>query len=130
QAQKEINMADCTYGVPDKDVSGDNLYGPRICDQPFIDWVWDAYNFDYDWWQDGWGWDDCCNTDKPLARAFCGLWALNYSSVDPSNEDWNENFLNWGGRFVREQISGYDLRATCGTKTATTFGAKCTEYRE
>jgi hypothetical protein len=123
-------MPDCTYSVPDKDVSGDNLYGPRISHQEFVDWVWDAYNFDYDFWQDGWGWDDCFNTDKPLARAFCGLWALNFSSVDPWNEDYDDNMLNWGGRYVREQMSGYDLRAGCGTSIASTFGAGCTEYRE
>ena len=32
-------MADCTYRVPDLNASGDALYGPRICNQPFIDWL-------------------------------------------------------------------------------------------
>lgn len=127
-------MADCNYTVPDKNVSGDDLYGSRICNQSFIDWAWYSYNFDYDWWQDGWGYDDCCNTDKPLARTFNAIWALDYSSDDPQNISYdNDNMLFWGGRFVREQISGYKLRATCGsndTTIATTFGAGCTEYRK
>lgn len=122
-------MADCQYSVPDKDVSGDNLYGPRSCDQPFIDWAWSSYHFDYDWWQDGWGYNDCCNTDKPLARAFNGLWALNYSALDYADESYSRTMLHWAGRYVREQMSGYVLRATCGDKIAATFGAGCTQYR-
>jgi hypothetical protein len=123
-------MADCTYTVPDKDVSGDNLYGPRSCYQPFIDWAWPSYKFDYDWWQDGWGYDDCCNTDKPLARTFNGLWALTYSAEDYRSDSYSLPMLNWASRFVREQMNGYVLRADCGNKVAQTFGAGCTEYRE
>ena len=85
-------MADCEVGVPDKDMSGDNLYGPFWIAQPnaqeFVDWFWYSYQFDHDWWQDGWGFDDCTDTDKPLARTFNGLYCLNYSSADPSNEDY------------------------------------------
>ncbi|MBV8252289.1 MAG: hypothetical protein JO154_06740 [Chitinophaga sp.] len=127
-------MARCTYTVPDKNISGDNLYGKRICNQPFIDWAWDQYNFDHDWWQGGWGFDDCCNTNKPLARTFNAIWALDYSSGDTSNDSYNnENMLFWGGRFVRDKIDGYMLRAKCGSnksKIATTFGAGCTEYQK
>ena len=124
-------MADCTYSVPNKDISGDNWYGPQICNQELVDWFWDSYNFNYDYWQDGWGWDDCCNTDKPLARTFSGLMALNYSTTDPLDEDYgHDNMLYWGGRYAREMMSDYDLRALCGGKVATTFGAGCTSYRE
>ncbi|MEO6844852.1 MAG: hypothetical protein ABI184_06740 [Ginsengibacter sp.] len=126
-------MADCNYSVPPKDISGDSLYGTRICDQAFIDWVWYSYNFDYDYWQDGWGYDDCCNIDKPLARTFNALWALNYSSDNPQDESYDQdNLLYWGGRYVREKMNGFKLRALCGsnnTTNATTFGAGCTEYR-
>ena len=73
-------MADCTYDVPDLTLSGDALYGPWICNQPFIDWAWTTFNFDYDWWQDGWGFDDCCNNTKPLGRTFGAIWALTYSA--------------------------------------------------
>ena len=41
-------MTSCTFNVPDLNASGDNLYGPRICWQPFIDWAWDAFDFDHD----------------------------------------------------------------------------------
>lgn len=123
-------MADCEYSVPDMYLSGDKLYGAAwACRQEYVDWFWDSYNFDYNWWQDGWGYDDCCNTTKPLARAFNGLYCLNYSSGDPRNDEWNDNFLFWGGRYARERMDGYALRATCGAKIATTFGAGCTSYR-
>ena len=37
-------MATCTFNVPDLNASGDNLYGPRICNQAFVDWAWDEFN--------------------------------------------------------------------------------------
>lgn len=125
-------MAHCTYQVPDKNISGDNLYADKICNQPFVDWAWYNYNFDYDFWQNGWGYDDCCNSDKPLARTFNAIWALNYSSKDPWDESYDyDNMLYWGGRFVREQIENYKLRAKCGDGSiATVFGAGCIGYRE
>lgn len=127
-------MANCTYTVPDKDASGDNLYGSRICWQPFIDYVWKAHGFNKSYWGDGWGFDDPCNTDKPLARIFNAFWLLNYSAEDYNNEDWNNNILHWGRRFVREQLhSVNDLRATCGdgSTDADSFTASaCSEYRD
>jgi hypothetical protein len=109
-------MVTCYYSVPDKNTSGDNLYGSRICWQPFIDWAWDVFGFDYDYWQDGWGYDDCCNTDKPLARAFNGMWLLAYSAEDYWNEEWSNNILHWGCRYARNQID--DLEAKCGDGSA------------
>jgi hypothetical protein len=122
-------MADCTYTVPDLTTSGDALYGPRICNQPFIDWAWKTYNFDGDWWGDGWGYDDCCNNRKPLCRTFAAIWALTYSSEHVWTADHGSNMLEWAGRWVAEEMSNYDLRARCGDKVATTYGAGCTEYR-
>jgi hypothetical protein len=122
-------MADCSYSVPDLTASGDALYGPRICNQPFIDWAWTAYNFDYDWWQDGWGYDDCCNNTKPLGRTFAAIWALTYSAERVWTAEHGPNMLEWAGRWVAEEMSNYDLRARCGDKVATTYGAGCTEYR-
>jgi|ERR1043166_2941755 hypothetical protein len=104
-------MATCTYSVPDKNASGDNLYGPRICWQPFVDYAWPAWGFNYDYWQDGWGYNDCCNTDKPLARTFNAIWLLDYSAPDPSDENWSSPILNWGCRFARNAHD--DIRARC-----------------
>lgn len=108
-------MADCTYVVPDLDASGDNLYGPRICNQPFIDYAWQGHGFNNDYWQGGWGFNDPCNVRKPVARVLNAMWLLGYSAEDYQNEAWNAPMLNWAPRYVRQQFGGYDdLRASCG----------------
>lgn len=111
-------MATCTYTVPDKNASGDNLYGSRICHQPFIDYAWNTYGFsgNKNYWDDGFGWHDACNTSKPLARAFNACWLLTYSASDYLNDSWASPILNWGRRYVRNNID--DLRSKCGDGTA------------
>jgi hypothetical protein len=105
-------MARSTYTVDDLTTTGDDVYGPRICDQPFIDYAWNAHGFNYDYWQGGWGWDDCCNVRKPLARVFNAIWLLSYSAEHWRNESWNSPMLNWAPRYVRKQHLRYDdLRA-------------------
>lgn len=108
-------MADCTYTVDRQSLTGDDVYASRICNQPFIDYAWYGHGFNHDYWQDGWGFDDCCNVTKPLGRAFNSMWLLGYSAQDWSNESWNSPILNWAPRYVREQLLRYDdLRASCG----------------
>jgi hypothetical protein len=109
-------MATCTYTVPDKNASGDNLYGPRICWQAFIDWAWYAHGFRKNYWDDGFGYYDVCNNSKPLARTLSAIWLLNYSADDYWNEQWSNNILHWGRRYVRQQID--DLRSKCGDGSA------------
>ena len=58
-------MATCTATVPDLNTSGDNLYGPRICWQAFIDWAWDAFDFDKDDWDQGFGYFSVCDNRLP-----------------------------------------------------------------
>jgi hypothetical protein len=134
-------VADCTYRVDDLTTTGDSLYGPRICNQPFVDYAWIAHGFNYDHWQDGWGWDDCCNVRKPLARTFNAFWLLAYSAENWEDEAWTSSMLHWGQRYVREQLKRYDdLRAACGdgSAIARTTGCqwtrsfaewKCTQWR-
>jgi pimeloyl-ACP methyl ester carboxylesterase len=111
-------MASCTYTVPDKNASGDNFYGAVICNQAYVDYFWNTYGFSGNkvYWDDGWGWDDCCNTNKPLARAFNGCYALTYSAQDYLNDSYSSAILNWGRRYVRENID--DLRSFCGDGSA------------
>ena len=116
-ANEERLMATCTVpAIPNKDTSGDNLYGPRSCWQAFIDWAWAAHGFRNSYWDDGFGYEDPCNTDLPLARTLNALWLLNYSADDYWNEQWSNNILHWGRRYVRDQID--DLRSKCGDGTA------------
>lgn len=110
-------MATCSVpDIADKNVTGDSLYGPIICDQTFVDWAWPAYKFNSDYWKNGFGFDDVCNTDLPAARTLSALWLLNYSAEDYMNEDWENSCLHWGCRYVRDQVG--DLRAMCGDGSA------------
>lgn len=111
-------MASCTYSVPDKNASGDNFYGQFICSQAYIDYFWNTYGFsgNKDYWDDGFGWDDPCNTNQALARTFNACYLLTYSAEDYSNDNWNSPILNWGRRYVRENID--DLRSMCGDGSA------------
>lgn len=118
-------MADCKYTVGDLDASGDNLYGTRMANQPFIDWAWHTWQFAYSWWQDGWGYDDCTNRRKPLARTFAALYVLTYSTTNNWSATFGPNMLEWGARWAAGQIQGYELRARCGTAVASTTGQQC-----
>jgi hypothetical protein len=122
-------MAECSVpAIPDKEISGDNLYGQRICDQPFVDWAWPAYRFNSDYWRNGFGFDDVCNTDLPAARTLSGIWLLNYSAENYQDEEYSSSCLNWGCRYVREQAR--DLQAHCGdgTAIAASFGGRIELY--
>lgn len=122
-------MAECSVPeIPDKEVSGDNLYGARICDQPFVDWAWPAYRFNSDYWGNGFGFDDVCNTNLPAARTLSAVWLLNYSAENYQDEEWTSSALNWGCRYVRDQAR--DLRAQCGdgSAIAASFGGRIELY--
>ncbi len=109
-------MASCTYSVPDKNASGDNFYGAFICQQQYIDYFWEVYGFNGNkgYWDDGFGWHDACNTNKPLARTFNACYLLTYSASDYLNDSYDapQNILQWGRRYVRESID--ELRSFCG----------------
>lgn len=97
----------------DPAASGDNLYIPRSCPQWFIDWVWDAYDFDKGDWDQGFGWEAACDVSRPLARAFNGLWCLEYSAPDAADESYSKPIINWAGRYARSNID--ELDGSCGT---------------
>jgi hypothetical protein len=113
-------MANCTFTVPDKNASGDNFYGQFICNQIYVDYFWNTYGFkgNKNYWDDGFGWDNPCNTDLPLARTFNACYLLTYSAQDYTNDNWDapQGILQWGRRYVRNNID--DLRSKCGDGTA------------
>lgn len=125
-------MAYCTYSVPDKNASGDNFYGQFICQQQYIDYFWDVYGFNgnKNYWDDGFGWHDACNTNKPLARTFNACYLLTYSADDYLNDSYDapQSVLQWGRRYVRESFG--ELRSFCGDEdTVAAFsGGTCEVY--
>jgi hypothetical protein len=123
-------MATCSYTVPDLTASGDTLYGPRSCYQPFVDWIWEAYDFDKEDWDDGFGWENACDTTMPLGRTFNGLWALEYSAPDPYNESYDMPIINWAGRFARENIDELDARCGDGSAWALTHRSPTDDWTQ
>ncbi len=88
-------------------------------------WV-DNYGTTHDDWPgDSWGWTDACNTDKPLARFFTALVALNHShpdSLSDGNIDWGSP-LDWGRHFAADQID--ELQARCPKGSASASCVNC-----
>jgi hypothetical protein len=50
------------------------------CTQEWIDFFWDAYDFDKGDWDDGFGWEAACDLRRPLARTFQAIQLVNYAS--------------------------------------------------
>ena len=113
-------MASCSYTVPDLNTSGDVIYGPATCNQPFIHWAWNVFDFDKEDWDDGFGWDAACNITQPLARTFNGIWCLAYSAPDWRDESYDHSILQWGCRFARTHIDELDGRCGDGSAVAET----------
>jgi hypothetical protein len=115
-------MTSCTFNVPDLNASGDNLYAPRICWQPFVDWAWDAFDFDEGDWDDGFGYENVCDKTRPLCRTMSGIWCLAYSAENYQNESYDSNILQWGCRFARNAIDELDGRCGDGSIAYTQWG--------
>jgi hypothetical protein len=114
-------MPVCGSTVPDKNVSGDNFYGPLICNDQLIAYFWTTYRFrelspSEGGWHGGWGYEQPCDTDLPLARTFVGLYLLTYSASDWQNDGYDKPIINYARRYVRENID--DLYARCGDGSA------------
>jgi hypothetical protein len=115
--------AHCYYAPGDNDDSGDNAYVQFWNNrQDIIDFFWDQYDFDKGDWDDGFGYWDPTNVDQPLAREFNALYALQYSSPDPTKKtnDYGGNILRWGANYAMEQIDELDGRCGNGTTSGTT----------
>lgn len=115
---------------------GDDYHMDRwACSQAHINWWWDAFTFQTDYWDDGMGWEDPCNNNKPLARMFNALYALGYSSTNsPTCSTSNSNMTLWAMCWSGNQIKR--TRAQCGsgsedgTLASTKRGATVTDRTE
>lgn len=93
------------------------------CNNPWISFYWDQYDFDRRDWDDGFGYYAVCDTLRPLGRTNNSIYLLNYADgpwfKDPN--DFSGNFLHWGGNYTMRNIDELDARCGNGTTaTATT----------
>jgi hypothetical protein len=103
------------------------------CTQPWIDFYWDAYDFDKGDWDDGFGWEAACDRRRPLARTFQAIELLNYASPNEAlqTNDFNGNILRWGGNYTIREFDELDARCGDGTKRAhTQWGVFVDNYTE
>lgn len=114
-------MASCTFRPGNLDASGDNLYGPRSCHRPFIDWARYVFDMNRGDWDEGFGWTDACSVRRPFGRTLNGLWCLAYSAEDFRNESFDSNILQWGCRYARREIDELDGRCGRDNVIAQTF---------
>jgi hypothetical protein len=95
------------------------------CSQSFINFWWDAYDYDFDDWTSGWGYQAPCDMTLPLARAFNANWILDRAAINfpTSTGDFSGNILRWGGNYAIREIDELDGR-DCGfsnSPLATTY---------
>lgn len=91
------------------------------CSSEWIDFFWDAYDFDKGDWDGGFGWSAACDLRRPLARTFQAIELVNFSSPNnpTTTDDFSGNFLHWAGNYT---IQAYDeLDGRCGDGTLRGF---------
>lgn len=98
---------------------------PRVggwCFQTWVDYFWDAYDFDKGDWDDGFGWSNACDLSMPLARTFNGIYVLNYADGPggKSRSDYSGSVLHWGGNYSMREIDELDGRCGDGSSRAYT----------
>jgi hypothetical protein len=95
------------------------------CSQVFINYWWDAFDFDSGDWDDGFGYEAACDNARPLARTFNGLYSLGYSSTgSPSCNSNQANITLWAQCWSASQID--ELDAECGSGASHTGDAAFT----
>jgi hypothetical protein len=115
-APEDVRGDTCFYMPGDNEISGDATLSPLVCDnEEFRDYFWDAYDFDEEDWDNGFGFGQACDIEKPLNRTYNGIAVLHYSAPDPPTEadDFSGNFLRWGGNYAMSRIDELDCR--CGS---------------
>lgn len=122
-----VYAATCYYQPGNNNDSGDSFYKSYICNQSMVNQFWDHFSFDKDDWDNGFGYEDPCNINKPLARTFNALYLLAYSAEDYAKNtgDFSGNALRWGYPYSASKIDELDGRCGSGDKNT---GPRATSY--
>jgi hypothetical protein len=93
--------------------TGDDIFIGSWCSQPTVDDLWVDFDFDRENWDDGFGYDDACNLNLPLARTFNALGLLRL--FGQSMPEGTANWLPWFYAYASSEID--ELDGLCGTGT-------------
>lgn len=87
----------CTVPAHDNVADGSSVYQSGLCNQERVNYWWSVYDMQHDSWDQGFGYDDPCNLDLPLARTFAAMYLLTYSAEDYAKrtDDFSGNALRW-----------------------------------
>ncbi len=111
----------CDYDPGNSDALGDTLYSPRSGKQSFINWAWDAFDFDKGDWDDGWGFHAAWDKTLPLNRTLSGIWCMTYSAgSSPNSSISGPNILAWGWKYAQTHLDELDGACTNGDAVART----------
>ncbi len=116
----------CTIPSHDNQMSGDDFYGEHVCNDVYMDFFWDVFDFDEEDWDDGFGYEDQCNINLPLARTYNALLLLAYSAQDyaESTDDYSGNALRWAFPYCATVVEEFD--AACYGEESNTLAATMT----
>jgi hypothetical protein len=121
-ATSDAEAATCYY-VNTSD-QGDNahMWGSWgwQCQQKFIDYWWNAFDFDKGDWDSGFGYEAPCDNQRPLARMFNSLYALGYSTInEPHCNSSVSNITHWAMCWSASKLDEVDGRCGSGTTEGT-----------
>jgi hypothetical protein len=91
------SVQNCTIPPHDNNADGSSFYATGLCHQERVDHWWSVFKMRKDDWDNGFGYEDCCNLDLPLARTFAAMYLLTYSADDYAKNtgDFSGNALRW-----------------------------------
>lgn len=108
----------CSWTVPNKITSGDYHYGVENgwnwCRGEWLGGLAKGYGMSKDRWDNGMGWNDACNTNRPFARVATAKVALQVTAPNRQASgtiDRSSPFSNWAGLWTVRTIN--DLRPFC-----------------
>jgi hypothetical protein len=110
----------------------DDFYAPRWgCQQVYINDMWSRFSFDKDDWDQGFGYEDCCNDSLPLKRTFNALQVLGYAATGtPTCSTSSSNVCLWAYCWAGNSID--ELNGRCGesSRAYTKFGIIIDNYTD
>ena len=121
----------CTVPSHNNNLSGDAFYGASTCSQAYIDQFWSHFDFDQGDWDDGFGYEDPCNINRPLARTFNALYLMAYSAEDYAKNtgDFSGNALRWAYPYCATKADELDARCGNGSAFATSITGAAVDDR-
>ena len=108
---------------------------PRVggwCWQGWVNFFWNAYDFDKGDWDQGFGFSNACNLRRPLGRTLNGIYVLNYADGPggKSTSDFSGSILHWGGNYSMREIDELDARCGTSKRATTRWGPIIDNYTE